>query len=407
MNAQHLLAYGYIAAVAFLLSYGLTALARKAALALGVLDHPGERKIHREPKPLLGGVALWLALVLVIGGHVAALPLLREHGLVLRLFPEVIAKFETLPLVQPTLFALLTGSILVLVTGLADDLYGPHFPPWAKLMGQVLAATFPVAVGVRISLLEAYPWIATVATLVWIVGITNAFNLLDNMDGLTTGVALICSFLLWLITTALGEFYIGLFLSALGGALLGFLRHNFHPARIFLGDAGSLVIGYLIGAITVLATYVAPEEKIRNEWFGPFMPLLVLGLPLYDMASVIWIRWREGRPIYRGDRSHLSHRLLELGMTEREAVGTIYLLTFCLGASALLLRDATPLLTVLALGQVLAIIAVTTILMVVPRRTSFIEIRLFSDRFSPSASEQKADREHVSEREAPPGERTR
>ncbi|MDW8257295.1 MAG: hypothetical protein RML85_09765, partial [Acidobacteriota bacterium] len=125
------------------------------------------------------------------------------------------------------------------------------------------------------------------------------------------------------------------------------------------------------------------------------MPVIVLGLPLYDMASVIWIRWREGRPIYRGDRSHLSHRLVELGMSEREAVGTIYLLTFCLGASALLLRDATPMLTLLALGQVAAIIAVTTILMVVPRRTSFVEIRLFSEQVGQappmSASESERD----------------
>ncbi|MCS7158118.1 MAG: undecaprenyl/decaprenyl-phosphate alpha-N-acetylglucosaminyl 1-phosphate transferase [Blastocatellia bacterium] len=398
MSREQLLAYGYIVGVAFILSNGLILAIRKVALAIGILDYPGAHKQHREPKPLLGGVAVFLALLAVIGGHLAALPLLRQQEFARRLFPEVLAKFDTLALVLPTLWVILAGSVVVLITGLADDLSGPRFPAWAKLIGQTIAAALIVAAGVRVSLLEAYPWLAALATLVWIVGITNAFNLLDNMDGLATGVALICSLLLWLITTALGEFHIGLFLSALIGALAGFLAHNFPPARIFLGDAGSLLIGYVLGVITVLASYVAPEEKIRNEWFAPFMPVIVLGLPLYDMASVIWIRWREGRPIYRGDRSHLSHRLVELGMSEREAVGTIYLLTFCLGASALLLRDATPMLTLLALGQVAAIIAVTTILMVVPRRTSFVEIRLFSEQVgqAPPMSASESERNQSS-----------
>jgi UDP-GlcNAc:undecaprenyl-phosphate GlcNAc-1-phosphate transferase len=399
MSREHLLAYGYIAAVAFVLSSGLTPAIRQVALALKVLDYPGGHKRHREPKPLLGGVALFLTLLATVGGHLLALPALRQEALVRRLFPEVLATFETLGLVRPTLGMILLGSLVVLATGLADDLSGPRFPAWGKVIGQVIAAALVVAIGVRISLLGAHPWVAALATLLWIVGITNAFNLLDNMDGLATGVALICSFLLWLIVTSLGEFFIGSFLAALMGALAGFLMHNFPPARIFLGDAGSLLIGYLIGVITVLASYVAPEEKVRNEWFAPLMPVVVLGLPLYDMASVIWIRWREGRPIYQGDRSHLSHRLVELGMTEREAVGTIYLLTFCLGASALLLPNATPRLTLLVLGQVAAIVAVTTILMVVPRRTSFVELRLFSEGEERPAHPAARDRERVGERD--------
>ncbi len=403
MSREQLLAYSYIAGTAFLLSNLLVPLTRRVALALKVLDYPGEHKRHREPMPLLGGVAVFLTLLGMIGGHLAALPWLQRQELVRQFFPEVLAKFETLALVLPTLGTILAGSVIVLLTGLADDLSGPRFPAWAKLLGQIAAAALVVATGVRVLLFGAHPWLAALVTLVWIVGVSNAFNLLDNMDGLATGVAIICSLLLWLITTALGEFYIGLFLSALIGALAGFLVHNFPPARLFLGDAGSLLIGYVLGVITVLASYIAPEEKIRNQWFAPFMPVIVLGLPLYDMASVIWIRWRGGRPIYRGDRSHLSHRLVELGMSEREAVGTIYLLTFCLGASALLLRDATPMLTVLALGQVVAIIAVTTILMIVPQRTSFIELRLFSEPADhasrPSASEQEraAERGSLSE----------
>ncbi len=368
MTREHLLAYGYITLVAFLFSNGLVPMARRAALALGILDHPGEHKIHREPKPLLGGVAVFLTLLLVIGGHLVALPALRQYGFVHRVFPQVLVIFDTMGLVLPTLGMILVGSTIVLLTGLADDTTGPHFPAWAKLAGQVLAAALVVTAGVRFPLFEAHPWLATGATLMWIVGITNSFNLLDNMDGLATGVALICSSLLWLMAATLGESHIGLLLAALVGTLAGFLRHNFHPARIFLGDAGSLTIGYVISVFAILTSSVARRETVPNEWFGPVMPVLVLGLPIYDTASVIWIRWREGRPIYRGDRSHLSHRLVELGMTEREAVGTIYLLTFCFGASALLIREATPTLTLLAFGQAAAIVAVTTALMIVPRR---------------------------------------
>jgi len=391
MTHEHLLAYGSIALVAFLLSNGLVPMARRVALALGILDHPGEHKIHREPKPLLGGVAVFLTLLLVIGGHLVALPALRQYGLVHRVFPQVLVIFDAMGLVLPTLGVILVGSTIVLLTGLVDDLSGPHFPAWAKLVGEVIAAALVVTAGVRLSLFEAHPWLATGATLIWIVGITNSFNLLDNMDGLATGVALICSVLLWFIAATLGEFYIGLFLSALMGALAGFLVHNFPPARIFLGDAGSLTIGYVISVLAILTSSVAHKEMVPNEWFGPVMLVLVLGLPIYDTASVIWIRWREGRPIYRGDRSHLSHRLVELGMTEREAVGTIYLLTFCLGASALLIREATPTLTLLAFAQVAAIVAVTTVLMTVPRRTRCVSVSPLSERVDASGQRSTAD----------------
>jgi UDP-GlcNAc:undecaprenyl-phosphate GlcNAc-1-phosphate transferase len=391
MTHEHLLAYGYIALVAFLLSNAVVPMARRAALALGILDHPGAHKTHREPTPLLGGVAVFVVLLLVIGGHLAALPELHHSGLVPHIFPHGLDTFDPMGLTRSTFGMMLAGSTIVLLTGLADDATGPHFPAWMKLAGQVLAAALVITAGVRFPLFDAHPWLATGATLMWIVGITNSINLLDNMDGLATGVALICSSLLWLIAATLGEIPLGLVLAALVGTLAGFLRYNFHPARIFLGDAGSLTIGYVIGVLAILTSSAARQETVPNEWFGPVMPVLVLGLPIYDTASVIWIRWREGRPIYRGDRSHLSHRLVELGMTEREAVGTIYLLTFCLGASALLIREATPMLTLLAVGQAAALVAVTTALMSVPRRTRGVSVSPRPERAEASGQSSTAE----------------
>jgi UDP-GlcNAc:undecaprenyl-phosphate GlcNAc-1-phosphate transferase len=228
-------------------------------------------------------------------------------------------------------------------------------------------------------------------TLVWIVGVTNSFNLLDNMDGLSAGVGIICGVLLLIIAGSLGELYISLLLATLVGSLGGFLVHNFHPSKIFLGDTGSLLIGYLFGVTTVLASYVAREGSIQNTLFAPFMPVIVLGLPLYDTASVILIRLKERRPIHQGDKCHLSHRLVELGMTERQAVLLIYLLTFCLGASAVFLKEASLLGTLLALCQSAGIIGLTTILMVVYRKTYFVQLRAFNDEGAPAEGVEAPD----------------
>jgi UDP-GlcNAc:undecaprenyl-phosphate/decaprenyl-phosphate GlcNAc-1-phosphate transferase len=198
-----------------------------------------------------------------------------------------------------------------------------------------------------------------------VVGVTNAFNLLDNMDGLSAGVAFVASGTLLINAWLLGEFFISLILVAFMGSLLGFLVYNWNPATIFLGDCGSLFIGYVMASLTLLERYVSHAS---SHYFAVLMPVLVLALPLLDTATVIVIRVREGRPIYVGDSRHLSHRLVSLGLSPSTAVFVIYLITFAIGLGAVSLADATPVETVLVLLQAATFVLLVLILLFFERR---------------------------------------
>jgi UDP-GlcNAc:undecaprenyl-phosphate GlcNAc-1-phosphate transferase len=204
-----------------------------------------------------------------------------------------------------------------------------------------------------------------VVTLVWLVGITNAFNLLDNMDGLSAGVAFVASSTLLINAWALGEFFISLILLAFMGALLGFLLYNFQPASIFLGDCGSLFIGYVMASLTLLERYVS---NASSTLFPVLMPVVVLAVPLTDTATVMWIRFREKRPLYVGDSRHLSHRLVSLGYSQRSAVLFLYLTTFCLGLGAASLTHAGLWQSVMILLQTVGFVALILLLMFRERR---------------------------------------
>jgi UDP-GlcNAc:undecaprenyl-phosphate GlcNAc-1-phosphate transferase len=211
-----------------------------------------------------------------------------------------------------------------------------------------------------------YDWMNVVVTLVWVVGITNAFNLLDNMDGLSTGVALVACLVLLLNAWLLGGFFMSLVYVALIGSLLGFLVYNWHPASVFLGDCGSLFIGFVLASLTLLQRYV---EHASSTYFPVLMPVLVLALPILDTATVVFIRVREKRPIYVGDSRHLSHRLVSLGMSPPLAVFTIYLFTLGLGLGAVGLAHADLVHAVFILVQAAAVVAVVLILLFYERRT--------------------------------------
>lgn len=321
MALAGLLAFG----VPFLLSLVLTALLRPLALRLGFVDHPGGRKIHPRPIPLCGGVAIAVALAFAFGlaRVLGALPPSVTEGIALR---------------APALPWILAGTLAVFAAGLWDDLR--DLGPWSKLAVQLLAAAM-VAIRVpeaRITVMGAGSLLQIALTVAWIVAITNAFNFMDNMDGLAVGVAAVASLLLAAIAILTGRDLMAVFFLALLGGLAGFLVFNLPPASVFLGDAGSLLVGFLLGVGAVLFTY---DEASRS--LAPLgVPLLVFGVPLFDLVTVMAIRLREGRPLAAADRSHFSHRLVALGMSPREAVGSIWLLTFVIGMGALLLYHVPP-----------------------------------------------------------------
>ena len=349
---------------AFAISALLVPLTRWTAHRYGVMDAPGPRKIHETPTPRIGGVAVYVAFTSVVLTGFFGVPILSEIPWVQTHLAAPVAMLQEAYRVESQLAALLGGATIVFVVGLLDDILGARFKVWWKMAGQVLAAGVLVAGGIRTDFMP-YDWLDVAVTLVWVVGITNAFNLLDNMDGLSAGVALVASLVLLLNAWILGGFFMSLVYVALIGSLLGFLVYNWHPASIFLGDSGSLFIGFTLASLTLLQRYVSHAS---SSYFPVLMPLLVLALPILDTSTVTFIRIRERRPIYVGDSRHLSHRLVSLGMSPPLAVATIYLISLALGLGAVGLAHASPVHALIILLQALAAVAVVLILLFFERR---------------------------------------
>jgi UDP-GlcNAc:undecaprenyl-phosphate GlcNAc-1-phosphate transferase len=345
--------------VALVVSAGLVPLTRRLARRFGIMDAPGERKIHSELMPRLGGVAVFVSFTAIVAVGYALIPHLSAAPWLQSRIPGSLRMLGEAHRVEGKLMALLIGGAVAFGVGLLDDALGRRFPVWLKLAGQILAAQILIAAGVRVLFLP-FEWMNFAVTLLWIVGITNAFNLLDNMDGLSAGVALVASSVFLINAWALGEFFICLLLAVFMGALLGFLLFNFHPASVFLGDCGSLFIGYVMASLTLLERYVSHAS---SSLFPILMPVVVLAVPLLDTATVIVIRLSERRPIYVGDNRHLSHRLVALGFSKRAAVLFIYLATFTLGLGAVSLPDATLRQSLFLLLQSICIVALVLILL--------------------------------------------
>jgi len=331
---------------------------------LGVLDQPGARKVHQQPMPRLGGTAVFLAFTAVVVTGYVLIPMLSEQDWARALLGGPLLLLKDAPKVKIQLAAMLSGAALAFLVGFLDDLLGERFPVGVKALGQVAAAVVLIAADVKTSFMP-YDWLNWLVTLFWLVGMTNAFNLLDNMDGLASGVAVVASGVFLLNAWLLGEFFISLLLVAFLGSLLGFLRYNAHPASVFLGDCGSHFIGYLMGSLTLLERYVSHAS---STLFPILMPVVVLAVPLIDTFTVIVIRVVERRPIYVGDARHLSHRLVSLGFSQRGAVLFVYLMTFALGLGAASLTHATAGQSFLVLLQTAGFVALLLILMFRERR---------------------------------------
>lgn len=356
------LAAGGITALCF--SYFATVMFQRLSHRLGWLDHPGQHKAHAAPTPLLGGSAVFLGMLLPSLLAVSLARLLAGGGwpgwLPQDLLPDAV-RLHLPGAASRSLQALgiLAAAAVLHVVGLIDDRRA--LGPWMKLLFQLLAAGFVVVFcNVRVLTL-AGPWPSVMVSILWLLVITNSFNFLDNMDGLATGVAAICGGALLAAALSMGQWFVAAWLFVMVGALLGFLPHNFPPARIFLGDAGSLVVGFLLGVASCLTTYVSPDGG--HAYYGLLAPLLVMALPMYDTASVMFIRLREGRSLMVGDRRHFSHRLLRRGMSVRRVVLTIYLAAAGTAISAVLLahtQGAVP--AMLLAGQTVILLTMISLL---------------------------------------------
>jgi UDP-GlcNAc:undecaprenyl-phosphate GlcNAc-1-phosphate transferase len=241
------------------------------------------------------------------------------------------------------LLGLIVGGTLLFVTGLIDDFR--RLRPHTKLIAQIVAACLLVFGGVQIG----SPWLAAVAiplTILWVVGITNAFNLLDNMDGLSAGTACIAAAFLCAFTVSVGSLDVAVLCLALGGASLGFLIYNFNPARIFMGDSGSMYLGFTLAGITLLGTH----EMASDVFFVLLVPAAMMGLPIMDTTLVTIMRTLEGRPLSQGGRDHLSHRLVAVGLSERQSVLVLYVLAASFGSLGLVARTMGVWLSLLLAG---------------------------------------------------------
>jgi UDP-GlcNAc:undecaprenyl-phosphate/decaprenyl-phosphate GlcNAc-1-phosphate transferase len=314
----------------FVLSALFSALARVVAPRFGLVDKPGGRKAHRAPTPLGGGVAIWLTVVLMVALGALALGPGKAY------LPAAVAIHAGGAWERVGELTLILGmSTIIMAMGLVDDRVGLG---WKLRLGvQVGLSAIVVASGVHLTLFKPFDSliVSGAITVLWIVGLTNSFNFLDNMDGLAAGVGLIAASLFVAAQVEVEGRFVPAVLLVLVGALGGFLVHNTHPARLFMGDAGSNFIGFLLGTLTVVGTFTRPAQGYSP--YGVLTPLLVMAVPLYDTTSVILIRIREGRSPFEADRRHFSHRLVDRGLTPPLAVRTIYLVTLAGGLGALLL----------------------------------------------------------------------
>ncbi len=332
MDNYYTLLIFYLAAfgLAMALSSLFTLYSIRISHRFGFLDHPDDRKAHGHPMPYLGGVAIFMAFwgVVFLGLAVAHLMPSGRSGL-----PGVAAGAVFL---TPKILGIFLGSLLILFVGFVDDKYA--LAPLKKLLGQVAAALILMRMGFMINLVSGLGFEGYVVTFIWILLIMNAFNFIDSLDGHCAGIALLSSLMFFWITQIIGQPLVGLFLLAFAGALAGFLPHNFKPAKVFLGDNGSLFIGYLMAAITLLCKY---QTQGRFDLATTFIPALIFGVPIYDTLSVIVVRLKRGTVPWKGDRNHFAHRLVKMGMSERVAVVFSYFIAVTIGLVAILATQVT------------------------------------------------------------------
>lgn len=299
--------------VSMILSFGFTPIVRKLAFKVNAVSIPkDERRIHTKAMPLMGGLAIYAAFLITL--------ILKKGS------------------VTPHQVGIIAGATIIVIEGIIDDI--KVLKPWQKLVFQFAAALCLLCSGIKIDNITnpfdkidlslglgllSYP-----LTILWVVGITNALNLIDGLDGLAAGIALISAITIFIISILFQRTEAAVFTCILSGAILGFLPYNFNPASIFMGETGAALLGFLLAAISM-------EGAIKSATaFAITVPILALGLPIYDTLFAMIRRKVNGKPIMEGDRGHLHHRLLDLGLTQRQAVIIMYLISAILGGIAII-----------------------------------------------------------------------
>ena len=330
-----MLAAGISFALAAVIAYLLTPAVWRLAVRTGAIDRPdakpGSRHIHDTPTPRLGGLAIFAGFTVAIA----------------------VAAFVSHTPIWEHLRELWCGALIIVVVGVADDYF--ELPAKLKLAGQILAATVFVAMGNVVDWISnpwahgPFPGMSYIGywgvplTIFWLVGITNTMNLIDGLDGLAAGVGGIASVTLMLVAWQEGQYYVTIITAAIAGAALGFLPYNFYPAHIFMGDTGSMLLGFVLGAVAIQGTLKSATT------IALAVPLLALGLPILDTSLAIIRRFVHGQSIFQADKGHLHHRLLALGLSQRQAVIILYFVSGCFGLSGVALADVSSRLVAITL----------------------------------------------------------
>ena len=326
---NYILAFLIAVVVALAITPGVIFLAAKT----GAMDAPDARKVHKKPIPRIGGLGIYAAFM------VSMLTVMVFTDLSADVFHELVG--------------LMVSGTMIVILGLIDDY--TNLPAKVKLVGQIAAACVLVAFDVRIDFisdpfgdflyLEVF---AIPATIFWIVGLTNTVNLIDGLDGLAAGVATIAAVTIFLVALQQDFLLVAVLTAALAGAAIGFLYYNFNPARIFMGDTGSMFLGFMLAGISIIGAVKSAAT------IALIVPILALGLPILDTTFAIVRRYRGGVPIFKPDKGHLHHRLLDLGFTQRQAVLLMYVISALLGLSAVALTEVSSTIAILIVCAVVA-----------------------------------------------------
>ncbi|MCY3008758.1 MAG: MraY family glycosyltransferase [Planctomycetota bacterium] len=351
----------------FLISLVVVGWVRKNAVRLGLMDQPSERKVHTTPIPRGGGIGIASGVLLTFAiGALLTWISNGERSLIGSVLPESVRACLPGLLSRLPQFAVLVGGGIALAgLGLLDDRFGLPWQP-RLLIEFVVAGAVVYGQNLQFTMFIELPWLTSILSVLWIVLLINSFNMLDNMDGLSAGVAtIVCGMLSLMLfmtseeTRGQPQLFVAAMLLALFGGLIGFLRYNWPPATIFMGDAGSYFVGYWIAVSTLLATYVDARGTTPHSVLAP---LCLLAIPIYDTLSVVYLRLREGRSPFQADKRHFSHRLVDMGLSKEQAVVAIHLATLTCSIGALLLPRTDLVGAVLVIAIVVCMLGLVSVI---------------------------------------------